>query len=85
MENLTSKNIEEYINNYPTKHKEGFIGSEIMDILEKHGVNNDKFFDALGINTCTIIDGDFITYHCDVLKGLYCVIEDREQSFEEWD
>ena len=85
MENLTTKNLQDFINNYPTKHPQGFIGSEIMDILEKYKINKEKFFDALGINTCTVVDGDYITYHCDVLKGLYCVIEDREQTFEEWD
>lgn len=85
IEKLTSENVETFVYDYPTKHVQGFLGSEIMTILEKYEIDNDKFFDALGVNTCMMIGGQFITYHCDILKGLLCVIEDREQTFEEWD
>jgi len=82
---LTSKNVEEFVYDYPTKHVQGFMGSEIMTILEGCEIDKDKFFDALGVNTCMVIGGETITYHCDILKGLRCVIENREQTFEEWD
>ena len=85
MEKLTSENVESFVYDYPTKHVQGFIGKEIIEILEKYEIDNDKFFDALGVNTCMKIDGEIITYHCDILKGLRCVIENREQTFEEWD
>jgi hypothetical protein len=85
MEKLTSENVESFIYDYPTKHMQGFLGSEIMTILEKHEIDKDKFFTALGVNTVMVIDGKFVTYHCDILKGLRCVIENREQTFEEWD
>jgi hypothetical protein len=85
MEKLTSENVEEFVYDYPTKHVQGFLGKEIMEILEKYEIDNEKFFDALGVNTVMNIGGQFITYHCDVLKGLRCVIENREQTFEEWD
>jgi len=85
MEKLTNKNVEDFIYSYPTKNKEGFIASEINDILEKYSIDKDKFYTALGVNTCMLIDGEVVTYHCDVLKGLRCVIENREQNFFEWD
>jgi hypothetical protein len=82
---LTSKNLELFINTYKTKHKEGFTGHEIVSILEKYKIDKPKFYDALGVNTCMMIDGEIITYHCDVEKGLRCVIEDRDQNILEWD
>ena len=85
VDKLTSENVESFVYDYPTKHVQGFLGTEIMTILEKYEIDNDKFFDALGVNTCMMIDGQFITYHNDILKGLLCVIENREQTFEEWD
>jgi len=85
MDKLTSKNVEEFIYDYPTKHNEGFTGSEIKDILLKYNIDSETFYVKLGVNTCMNIGGEFITYHCDVIKGLRCVIEDREQTLEEWD
>jgi hypothetical protein len=85
MEKLTSETLNEFIENYPTKHKEGFVGSEINDVLEKYNIDKDKFYTALGINTAMVIGGEWITYHCDVEKGLRCVLEDRDQNYLEWD
>ena len=85
VDKLTSENVESFVYDYPTKHVQGFLGSEIMTILENYGIDNEKFFTALGVNTCMIIGGQSITYHCDILKGLRCVLENREQTFEEWD
>ena len=82
---LTSENLELFIDTYKTKHKEGFTGYEIEFILEKYKIDKDKFYEALGVNTCMMVEGDYITYHCDVEKGLRCVIEDRDQNILEWD
>ena len=82
---LTSENLSDFIYSYYTKHKEGFLASEIKDILTKYNIDEDKFYEALGVNTCMIIDGQTITYHCDVEKGLRCVIEKRGENFYEWD
>ncbi len=82
---LTSENLELFIDTYKTKHKEGFTAYEINTILERYSIDEDKFYEALGVNTCMVIGGQTITYHCDVEKGLRCVIENREQTFEEWD
>ena len=79
------RKISDIINNYPTKYPYGFTASEITNILEEYDIDKDKFYNALGINTCMVIDGQTITYHCDILKGLNCVLENRNQTFEEWD
>jgi len=85
MKKLESKNVQKLIEEYPTKHKEGFIGSEIITIINEYGISSDTFFDALGVNTCMIIDGDMVTYHCDIITALYCVLEGREKHPLEWD
>ena len=85
MEELKSEDIKELIEEYPTKNKEGFIHSEIMEIIIKYGIPSDTFFDALGVNTCMMIDGDMVTYHCDIMTALYCVVEGREKHPWEWD
>ncbi len=82
---LTIENVEEIVNNFPTKHKMGFVGSEILALLKEYNINNKDFFNKLGPNTVGVIDTEVVTYHCDILKGLRCVLENREQTLEEWD
>jgi len=71
--------------NYNTKYPEGFIKSEIEQLLEELNINEKRFYKALGVNTCMMLDGNIITYHEDVLKGVVCAIENREQNSLEWD
>jgi hypothetical protein len=85
MGKLTTENLSDFINNYPTKHKYGFMGSEINEILEKFDIDKEKFYTALGVNTCMIIEGEILNYHCDIELALRCVIENREKRLDEWD
>ena len=85
MKTLTSENLSEFINTYPTKYQYGFLSSETNDILEKFEIDKDKFYTALGVNTCMIMEGQTLNYHCDIELGLRCVIEDREKTLDEWD
>lgn len=82
---LNSKNIKEIINNYPTKHKEGFTGKEIKSLIKEYDLDSDKFYEVLGVNTCMIIDDETITYHCDIETTLYCLVENRDKHYWEWD
>ncbi len=82
---LNSKNISEIINNYPTKYKEGFMESEVNSLLEKYGLDSKKFYEKLGVNTCIEIDGEILTYHCDIETALFCLIENRDKTIWEWD
>jgi hypothetical protein len=85
MENLTSENLTDFIYNYPTKHQYGFMSSETNEILEKYKIDKEKFYTALGVNTCMIIEGEILNYHCDIELALRCVIENREKRLDEWD
>jgi hypothetical protein len=85
MKKLTSKNITNVVNKFPVKYEYGFTTSEIIELLTEYDINSEKFYTSLGVNTCMIIDGQSITYHCDIEKALFCVVENREQNFLEWD
>lgn len=82
---ITIKNVEKIVNNFPTKHKIGFTGGEIIELMIKYNIDLNVFLDKLGVNTVSVIGGESITYHHDIIKGLRCVIENREQTLEEWD
>jgi len=75
------------VNSYPTKHIGGFINHEIVSMLDKHypQVNKQQFYETLGVNTCMMIDGDVLTYHCDVELAVRCCLENREKKANEWD
>lgn len=77
--------LQKKVFDYNTKYKEGFIKSEIEQLLEELNINEIRFYKALGVNTCMMIDGDIIFYHTDILKGVVCAIENREQNSLEWD
>ena len=77
--------LKEKVYNYNTKYSAGFIKSEIEQLLEELNINEKRFYKALGVNTCMLIDGNVITYHCDILKAVVCAIENREQNSLEWD
>jgi formate dehydrogenase assembly factor FdhD len=79
------KKIKDVVYNYKTKHEHGFTKTEIDNLLEELNINENRFNKALGVNTCMLIDGEVITYHTDVLKGVVCAIENREQNSLEWD
>jgi len=77
--------IEKIVYEYPTKNQEGFIYTEIKQLLTEHNLDEEVFYEALGVNTCMVIDGQTVIYHCDIAKAFCCVVEDRDQTFEEWD
>ena len=85
MEKLTSENLTEFINTYPTKYQYCFLASETNDILEKFGIDKEKFYTALGVNTCMLMEGQVLNYHCDIELALRCVIENRGKTIDEWD
>jgi hypothetical protein len=79
-------NIMEKVYNYPTKHKEGFIQSEVDALLKEYpNVDMEKFNSALMGNTCMVKDNEIVQYNCDIAKALLCGIEKRNLSIYEWD
>jgi len=77
--------LKDLVYKYKTNYEHGFTNIEIQNLLEELNINERRFNKALGCNTCMIIDGNIITYHTDVLKGIVCSLENREQSFFEFD
>lgn len=83
----TQKEITELVYSYETKHEIGFTDKEILYLLmkSKETINMEKFGNALTGITCTKIDDDFITYHCDIEIAMRCGIQDRDLKGYEFD
>ena len=79
------KYIKEMVYEYPTKYDMGFTPSELQELLNKCDIDINDFNKKMFGNTCAIIDDEIITYHHDVVVCIMCIIENREQTFEEWD
>ena len=70
---------------YKTKHEEGFIHSEIVDLCKHLGISSSDVYEKIGVHTCMMIDGETITYPQDVDLGIRCVLEDRDINIIEFD
>lgn len=78
--------IKQKIDNYNTKYKQGFINTEIEDILKEYpNINMDKFNNALMGISCMVINNETVIFHCDIEKAIRCGIENRNLNFWEWD
>lgn len=81
-----NKLIQELVyDKFETKHKAGFTPQEEINIVSDLDLNINDYYHKLGVNTCMMINGEFITYHCDVIKGITCVLENRNQNLLEFD
>ncbi|NDB30666.1 hypothetical protein EB151_14105 [archaeon] len=86
MDNKALKNIEDKIYNFKTKNKEGFTDSEIKTLLGDYPTISEQAFNKhLFGNTCMMIDGELVQYHCDIYKALICCLENRDLRIDEWD
>tara|TARA_R110001592_G_scaffold58417_1_gene176947 strand:- start:315 stop:572 length:258 start_codon:yes stop_codon:yes gene_type:complete len=84
--NNYSGSLEGLVNNFPTKHKEGFTIPEIDKLIQLFpNIEISKFDDALLGNTIMVRNGDHINYHCDILTALKCGVENRTINLKEWD
>lgn len=80
------KEIVDKVDSFKTKYKQGFIKSEIKELLKQFsGINMDKFNDALSGITCMSIDNNIVIYHCDIEKALLCGMNNRELGAYEFD
>ena len=81
------KNITKIVNEFKTKHSEGFTSNEMKGLLKKEfpSVTMKEFSKKLGVHTGMIKNGDFLTYHSDVELGIRCCLENRNQTIYEWD
>lgn len=80
------KTVRQSVYGFNTKHKQGFVQSEIDVLLgEYHNISLDRFNHALVGVTCMKIDDDVVIYHHDVANALLCAVEDRGLHDWEWD
>ncbi len=77
--------IKDIVYNREIKYKEGYTLYEAKLLCIDLQIDFKTFCEKLGVNTGMIIDGESIIYHCDVLKGVNCTLENRNQTLEEWD
>lgn len=78
--------VEERVYNYPTKHKQGFVQSEILELLTNYPtINMKQFYNALTGNTCALIDNEVVNYHCDIELAIRCGLENRKPTAYEFD
>ena len=82
---LTVKNLSDVIDNFPRKHKNGFVSSEIDAILKKYGINKEVFNKEMGVNTAMLIDGETVSYDTDIQKTLQCLLQGRTKNVFELD
>jgi len=80
------KELENLVYGFKTKYKEGFVQSEIEELLKNYpNIDREKFNKAFWGNTCMVRNEEIITYHCDVYTALLCGIEERDIKASEWD
>lgn len=86
-ENELRTNIHNFINDYKTEHPWGFNTSELKDVISNFpDVDMEIFNEEMMGNTGVInTDGDFVTYHCDVIRALFCGMRHRKSNSVEWD
>lgn len=70
------------INLPPSINKEGYTESELKEICKSHNVDYNKFNEELIGNTCMIIDGEMIIYHCDVENALHKLLNGTNLFFD---
>ena len=84
-EKLNVDNLSGIIENYPCRYKQGFTHKEIVSLLGEQTIDSDLFYEKLGINSSLSLNGQRITYHCDVKTSLICILENRDKNYLEWD
>lgn len=68
------------------KYKEGYTESEIKQVIKDNNVQNiNRFWGALDGVTGIIIDGEILTFECDVELALRVSKEDRDPKWYELD
>lgn len=74
------------INNFETTYSEGFLQSEINELVTKYqSIDLEKFNESLFGVTCVVREKGFVFYRSDVLEALRCGINLKQSSQYFWD
>jgi hypothetical protein len=78
--------IEKVVSAFPRESEWGFTEEELIQLIKLFPkVTKAKFNDAMGCNTCMIVNGKIRNYPCDVISALACVLQNREKTLAEFD
>ncbi len=75
---LTILEIDYLISNYKTKYKIGFTNKEISKILLKLEISPSVYSDNFGLNTCAVIDEQYVFYHSDVFRTIINILKNKQ-------
>lgn len=79
---MTKNEIAELVNKFPTKYNEGFTEKERKSLVRKLGIDMKEFSSAFGINTGCVIEGECLSYHCDIENALLKINGKRALFFD---
>lgn len=80
------ENITEILDNFNTKHKQGFTQEDIIRLLEQFpSITLEKFNEKMGIVTVLEVDGEIVYFRGDVELILRLILENRDIHPYEWD
>lgn len=80
------ENITEILDNFNTKHKQGFTQEDIIRLLEQFpGITLEKFNEKMGIVTVLEVDDEIVYFRGDVELILRLILENRDIHPYEWD
>ena len=69
----------------PSKDPLGYTKKELISICKKRNINLNDFWEAFGINTCSIgEDGKPRYYRCDVERALW-ILNQKDGKQHAWD
>lgn len=78
------KELHGLIYNYVSKYEDGFIESEIQDILSRYPeIDTDIFDNCLFGDTCAIIDGELVRYRTDISHAMVVALENKGRRYYE--
>jgi hypothetical protein len=79
--------IEDRVNSFQTKNKEGFTGFEIRVFMKLNypRITMKEFNEKMGHVTCKMKDGETVFYPCDIITTIRCCLEKRDQNALEFD
>ena len=79
--------INKFIYGFKTRFDEGFTPEEVQEVLDKvkNEIDLSKFNEVMMCNTCIIKEDIPLIFHCDLITGLRCGIENRDIHWWEFD
>jgi hypothetical protein len=72
-----AKSINVFVENYPTKYKEGFTQLEIEGLLQMFIINRERFDKSMLGHTYMKVNGEPVYYHIDIINALKNSIDEN--------